>query len=285
MRFAVFTVSTPEWDPTAAAKELVAAGYDGVEWRVAEPKASADGQPGFWVGNRCTWPVESVVDDAPRIKSVTEDAGLRMPALGTYLQPHQLADVERLMRVARALGVPQLRVSSGPYDPTTSVTVQWDQRRAEYAQVAELAAQYGVRANIEIHHKQLTPSPHAAAAFLAGLNPEHVGVIYDIGNMVWEGWTDYRLGLEALGPYLAHVQVKNGVSVTAATRADGTVEWKNAQRTLREGLADIPALMTALRQVGYDEWISVEDFSDLGPHTRTDRIADNLTYLKAALES
>jgi sugar phosphate isomerase/epimerase len=285
MKFAVFTVSVPEWTPAQAVKEISAAGYDGVEWRVTDQASSADGVPGFWAGNLCTWPASSLAHDVPAIKKLTADARLEMPALGTYLQPGDLEEIDTAMRAAAQLDVPQLRVSSGGYDPQRSIREQWDDRRAQYAEVARLAAQHGVRANIEIHHRQLTPSPHAAAAFLAGLDPEHVGVIHDIGNMVWEGWIEYRLGLEALGPYLAHVQVKNGSNVRSGTRLDGTAEWKTVQLSLREGFADIPALLNALRQVGYDGWVSVEDFSELGSQTRAERISDNLAYLRAAASS
>lgn len=278
--FAIFTVSVPEWDPATAATEIAAAGYDGVEWRVAVPRESPDGTPGFWQGNRCTWPAASLADDVPAIKTITADAGLQMPALGTYLTPDDPMAIEAAMRAASELGVPQLRVSSGGYDAGRSIAEQWEERRAQYRDVARLAAEHRVRANIEIHHQQLTPSPHAAAAFLAGMDAEHVGVIYDIGNMVWEGWTEYRLGLEALGPYLAHVQVKNGATVPGVVRDDGTVEWTNAQRPLRDGFADIPALMAALRQIGYAGWVSVEDFSELGTDSRAGRIADNLAYLR-----
>ncbi|NEE02221.1 sugar phosphate isomerase/epimerase family protein [Phytoactinopolyspora halotolerans] len=283
MKFAVFTVSVPEWAPAEAVQRIAEAGYDGVEWRVTDQQDSPTGMPSFWAGNRCTWPASSFPDDVPAIKELTDDAGLEMPALGTYLQPGQFEQIDTTMRAAAQLGVRQLRVSSGGYEADRNVTGQWNERRKQYAEVARLAAQHGVRANIEIHHQQLTPSPHAAAAFLDGLDPEHAGAIFDIGNMVWEGWTEYRFGLEALGPYLAHVQVKNGAVVTSGvTRDDGTVEWSNAQLSLREGFADIPAFLTALTQVGYDGWVSVEDFSDLGGQTRAERIADNLAYLKQA---
>ncbi|WP_129663146.1 sugar phosphate isomerase/epimerase family protein [Phytoactinopolyspora endophytica] len=283
MKFAVFTVSVPEWEPAEAAKHIAGAGYDGVEWRITEPNDSADGKPGFWTGNRCTWPASSFPDDVQAIKELTNGAGLEMPALGTYLRPDQFEQIDTTMRAAAQLGVRQLRVSSGGYETGRSVRDQWDERRGQYAEVARLAAEHGVRANIEIHHQQLTPSPHAAAAFLDGLDPDHAGAIFDIGNMVWEGWTEYRFGLEALGPYLAHVQVKNGAVVrSGTTRDDGTVEWENTQLTLRDGFADIPAFLTALKQVGYDSWVSVEDFSDLGEQTRSERIADNLAYLKAS---
>ncbi|NED94238.1 sugar phosphate isomerase/epimerase [Phytoactinopolyspora alkaliphila] len=285
MKFAVFTVSVPEWDPAHAAEEIAAAGYDGVEWRVTDQAASPDGRPGFWAGNRCTWPASSLAENIPAIKKITADARLQMPALGTYLAPGDLEAIDAAMVAAKELGVPQLRVSSGGYDTSQSVAGQWNARRAQYGEVAKLAARHGVRANIEIHHRQLTPSPHAAAAFLEGLDPSHVGVIHDVGNMIWEGWTEYRLGLEALGPYLAHVQVKNGSTVPAGTRSDGTVEWKNTQLPLREGFADIPLLLQALDQVGYEGWVSVEDFSSLGGQTRTERIAANLQYLRESAPS
>ncbi|GIX08239.1 MAG: hypothetical protein KatS3mg115_2642 [Candidatus Poribacteria bacterium] len=46
--------------------------------------------------------------------------------------------------------------------------------------------------------------------------PEQVGVIHDAGNMVHEGFENYQMGCELLGPYLAHVHVKNAAWVREA---------------------------------------------------------------------
>jgi sugar phosphate isomerase/epimerase len=72
MRFAVFTVSLPEWSPQEAVRSLPEIGYDGVEWRIADDGPHA--APGFWQGNRCTFPLSSFVEDAPRIRALTEAA-------------------------------------------------------------------------------------------------------------------------------------------------------------------------------------------------------------------
>ena len=69
MRFAVFTVGLPEYTPEEAVVVLSDLGYDGVEWRVTDQAPSPDGRPGFWAGNRCTWPLTSFVEDAPRIRA------------------------------------------------------------------------------------------------------------------------------------------------------------------------------------------------------------------------
>ena len=99
MQYAIFTVSLPEYSPAEALKEIKAAGYDGVEWRVTDQKQSSDGKPSFWAGNKCTWPLASFPTDAARIRAMTEAAGLAMPSMGTYVSCGDLAAVETAMQM------------------------------------------------------------------------------------------------------------------------------------------------------------------------------------------
>jgi sugar phosphate isomerase/epimerase len=283
MKFAVFTVCLPEFTPEEAVAALREHGYDGVEWRVTDQQASADGAPGFWAGNRCTWPLAKLAEDAPRIRALTEGAGLAMPALGTYAVCDDLAAVERAMRGAARLGVPQLRINTPKYDGSTSYLALRERSRAHYRDVAELARTHGLRALVEIHNASLLPSASAAAAFLDGLDPRHVGAIHDAGNMVYEGYEQYRLGLEVLGPYLAHVHLKNARWRPVGRRADGSAEWRAEFAPLSEGIVDLPSLFRALRQVGYDGWLSLEDFSTERP--LRDRLRDNLAYLRRVADA
>jgi len=46
----------------------------------------------------------------------------------------------------------------------------------------------------------------------------YIGIIYDLGNMVHEGYENYKLGLELLGDYLSYVHVKNAVWNRITTR-------------------------------------------------------------------
>lgn len=281
MRFAVFTASTPEWTPEEAAAELADAGYDGVEWRVVDQQP-ANGVSGFWSGNRATWPFASFLGDVPKIRELTERAGLGMPSLGTYVRCDRPDDVAVAMRAARELGVPQLRVTVPAYDPAAGYRAQWDRARAQYADVAALAERHGVRALVEVHQGTLTPNPHAAAAFVADLDPRQVAVIHDIGNMVLEGWTIYRQGLEALGDHLGHVHVKNARWVESGQRDDGTTRWRAEWAPMRAGIVDFRAHFAALRAIGYDGWVSVEDFSTETPLRQ--RIRDNLALLRSSWE-
>lgn len=280
MRFSICTASTPDWTPAEAVAEFADAGYEGVEWRVVDQDPSPDGAPGFWAGNRCTWPFSGLLDGVAEIRRTTEAAGLSMSALGTYVACDRPDDVDVAMRAAVALGVGQVRVTVPRYRPTESFRAVWDRRRAEFAEVARLAARHGVRALVEIHHMTPVLSPHAAAAFVDGLDPRHVGVIHDAGNMVYEGWAPYRLGLEVLGAYLSHVHLKNARWARVGTRPDGSADWRPEMSPLRDGVVDVPALFAALHQVGYDGWVALEDFSTEQPLAA--RVRDNLTYARSA---
>ena len=40
---------------------------------------------------------------------------------------------------------------------------------------------------------------------LEGFDPAHIGLIFDPGNMVNEGFEDYQKSFELLGDYIAHI--------------------------------------------------------------------------------
>src|SRR5215218_1570045 len=281
MKFAVFSVSLPEWTPEEAVRNLAELGYDGVEWRIADDPPRAT--PGFWQGNRCTFPLSSFVADAPRIRALSEAAGLAIPAIASYVQCADPENVERVLRGAAALGTPMARIQIPRYDGQVSFDVLWESARRDYQDVARVALAHGVKALVEIHHETIVPSASAARRFLDGLDPAAVGAIYDPGNMVWEGREQYRLGLETLGPYLAHVHAKNTGWRQTGRRADGSLAWQAEWAPLDKGIVDLRDLFAALRAVEYDDWISFEDFTTDPP--LAERVRENLRYLRRSLIS
>ena len=97
-------------------------------------------------------------------------------------------------------------------------------------------------------------------------DPESVGAIDDPGEHgSWRRHEQYRLGLETLGPYLAHVHAKNSAWRQTGKRADGNLAWQAEWAPLDEGIVDLRDLFTTLRAVEYDGWISVEDFTTEPP--------------------
>lgn len=280
MRIAAFTVSLPEYSPEGAVELLADLGFDGVEWRVVNEPAW-NGEPSFWLGNRCTLPLSTLIESSGTVRAMVENHGLAMPNLGTYVPCSDPDGVEHALRAAVALGVPSARVTLPDYDGSIPYLPVRDAARREWDSVAALARRHGVRALLEVHMGTIVPSASAAAAFLDGLDPAHVGVIHDAGNMVFEGHEQYRMSLEVLGPYLAHVHLKNASWSPLGARSDGSTRWFPSFAPLTSGIVDIGDLLRALRATGYDGWISFEDFSTERP--THERARADLAYVRGLL--
>jgi sugar phosphate isomerase/epimerase len=278
LKFAVFTGSTPEYTPEQAVAIFQELGYDGVEWRVVDQQPSPNGQPDFWKGNRCTLPLSTFVDAAPRIRALTEPTGLQVPSVGAYATCDDLAGVEQVLHGSALLGAPSARVRLPRYDGREHIRTLRERARSQFRDVEALARQYGVRAIIQMHHETITPSASALATFLEGFDPRYTGAIWDPGNMIKEGFEQYQLGLETLGPYLALVHMKNVAWQVVGARPDGSVEWQSNWAPLKKGLANVVAVFEALAAVGYDGWVTFEDFTVEQP--LKERLRDDLAYVK-----
>ncbi len=277
MRFSVFTASTPDWSPAEAAQILADQGWDGIEWRVTDQDEAPE--PGFWAGNRANWPLSGLEDSVADIASITTGAGLAFSGVGGYARSDNHADVERMIAATAALGAERVRVTM-PHTDEGDYRELFAATRADLEWVEDRAGYHGVKALVELHHETITASASAAVRLVDGLDPTHVGVIHDLGNLLIEGQERPASAFELLGPYLAHVHIKNARWVAAEPDADGVVSWRNEWAPLRTGQADVRAYLAALVRHGYDGWITLEDFSTELP--LAERTADNLAFVKDA---
>lgn len=277
MRFSVFTASTPDWTPEEAAQNIAAQGWDGIEWRITDQQDATP--PGFWAGNRSTWPLTGLEESLAEIARITAESGLAISGLGGYAQSSNATDVERMLRATAALGAGQVRVTM-PSNDVADYRAVADRTRGELVDHTALAAELGVKVLIELHHQTITPSASAAMRIIEGFDPAHIGVIHDLGNLIIEGNELTRAALSILGGHLAHVHVKNAVwKPTGEVGAHGDVRWAAEWASLRGGQASVPDYFRTLREFGYDGWVTLEDFTTDLP--LEDRLRDSLALFHA----
>ena len=269
MKVGVFTVMLPDLTPEEAAAASKVAGYDGVEWRVARvPENVRNDPPSFWGNNRCTFaPTEA---EARRARVITEQAGLETPNIGSYIGLGDLTEVEAAIRFATILGCPHFRVGFGNFEG--GYEKHFADARAFLADVIALAKPAQLKPLVEVHHQTIVPSASLTHRLVSSFSSDDVGVIHDAGNMVREGFEDYRLGLELLGDYLSEVHIKN-----AAFEPQKGV-WQGRWAPLRSGVVDFAALFRALKSIGFDGWLVLEDFSQARPSREV--LSDSLAFVR-----
>jgi hexulose-6-phosphate isomerase len=243
MQFALNQMGFPA-DGLGRNAELVAdAGYDGIE-----PNLTADGP---------LWDDDSVAAFADRL----DELGLAVPAVATTLHwDRQLAsdddatraagiDVgERMIELAAELGagavlvVPGVVGESEPYDEV------YDRALNSVRALATVGAEHGVTVCVENVWNDFLLSPMEFAEFVDRASASGpVGAYFDVGNVRRFGHPEQWIRI--LGDRIERVHAKD-------YRTD--VDTMEAFTYPLEGDVDWPAVEAALRDAGYDGWVTAE---------------------------
>ncbi|MEW6754191.1 MAG: sugar phosphate isomerase/epimerase [Candidatus Latescibacterota bacterium] len=283
MELCCTSVMLPRWTLDQTFDKLAEHGYQAVELRCRYNPDDANAEPSFWGRHLADVSPDNVVGKAEQIRAAARRSGVRVAALAPSALVGQDELIEKLFRGAVAIDPdvpPLVRIGAPRQDRTQPYLPQFLAARAGYAQLVERARPYGVKVLYEIHVGTVAVSCSRALELLRDLDPAHMGAIYDVPNMVRVGLEDTRMGMEILGPYLAHCHMGNGTPVTGQRDEAGQVPWRWAFSDLREGMANIPQIIADFRHVGYQGCLSLEDF---GPGEDDEKVAGQGAYLKDLL--
>ena len=287
MKFGVFSVSMPEYTPEETVPLLKELGFDGVEWRVAEPPANKpDKVPyelRYWQDNKSTIYLAELDEKADAIRRLCDENGIEIFSLTTYLSFADLEKVEAVLKVAKRIGVPKVRVFPARFPGDKDLKTMESEAVSNIRALEKLAAKYDVKILFEIHMDTIMASPSEAYRLIQGCDPKYIGLIFDPGNMVNEGFEDYDKSFQLLGSYIAHIHIKNGALVNDGTDQFGATKWKRQWTPLKEGMANLALFLEIMQKYGYDGTVSIEDFSN--KLTTVEKLKDNLAYMKQLAEA
>lgn len=277
MKFSVFTVGTPDYTIEETVKKLKQYGYNGVEWRVGsslkrEPEVLPAKEVWYWQYNKSTVDVDNILEEADFINTICCNENIEICSLATYLAASDVEKIERVLMAANIMNCPRIRVQVPGYSGTVGYRELFTKTVDEFKILEQMAKKYSVKINIEIHHGTIIPSASAAYRLVSNFDSKHIGVIYDAGNMVFEGFEQYRMGLDLLGEYVDHVHIKS-----ATYNIRGEACWS----PLRTGHVNFNKLFQALKAINYDGYLSFEDFSL--EHSTDEKLEDNLAYINEVL--
>lgn len=254
-KFSVQTAVLPELTREQVVEKLRAHGYDGVEWRVHEDYHIAP---------------KELVARAREIKRLVDGHGLEVSCLTGYAPITDMAQQRGFAEACAIMNCPRYRPGAVIYDGTRNYGELYQATVDALGQVVETVSTFGVKPVIETHFGTIAPSASLAYRLVQHFDPDQIGINYDPANLIIEGRESWQMGLELLGSYLDHVHAKN----IAWVCENGAWRWVFA--SMGDGQVDWADVMRVLRLVGYEGYISFENFYQV-PMTSKGFVGEDLT--------
>ena len=235
-----------------AYKTAKKAGFDGVEISLGE-----DGDINLKTSER----------EALAIKNTASDAGIELYSLasGLYWKYGYTSDNEstrekalditkKQLELAHCLGCDTILVVPGAvgvdfirgYEPV-NYQVAYNRVLDALAALEPFAKAAGVAIGIENVWNKFLLSPVETRNLIESFSSPYIGAYFDVGNTILTGYPEHWINI--LGKHIKKVHLKD--YRRSAGGLGGFVD-------LLAGDVDYPAVVKALREVGYDDWCTAE---------------------------
>ncbi len=243
MKLSFSTLACPEWTMPQIIGIASSSGYEGIELRFVENEDSLWKLPGFR-GQDLAVTKRTLSDHSLAVSCVDTSCRFHFPDARD--RAHWLEEGERMADLAAALDAPGIRVFGDTIQPGADrpSTRAWiaDSIRT----LAEKVARKGVEVWLETHGDFAGAAE--TAAILAEAATPSVGVVWDPANCFLESHERPEEGAPLLGTSIRHMHIKD-----LRQNHDG---WTPA--LTGEGNFPLAEVQTALRQLGYQGFVSFE---------------------------
>jgi inosose dehydratase len=193
--------------------------------------------------------------------------------------------VKRVIPLLAALGAPvlilsaratpdRLQVAGRATEPNSLTAQQWKDAGAYLQELAQAAGDSGLIPTFHHHAGTYVETPAEIERLFNEVDPELLGLCLDTGHLVYGGGDNLKF-IAAYRQVIRHVHLKNiDAAVLTKVWAErlGYVQAVSAGvfSPLERGIVNIPAVLEALKQVGYDGWYVVEQDIDLSQPDHAD---------------
>ncbi len=189
-------------------------------------------------------PVHGVVDSV-HWRDRLSDADPQTRAKG-------LAGLRTAIREAHELGATSVLLVPGRVTHDATYQEAWDRSQAEIKKALPLAEELGIQILLENVWNDFLNSPQETARYIDQLESPKMGAYFDVGNAV--RYFPPAQWIPILGKRIKKLDIKE----YSLEKARSGQVYDGFNVPLLEGDCDWPAVMSALRDIGYEGWGTAE---------------------------
>ena len=223
--------------------------------------------------------------ELPRAAKRFADAGL---SIAIVTAPGDLTDAavdyaEPLFAACAEAGIPAIKLGYWQWNADPGYWPLLDACRRKLADFAALAEKHGVKACVHTHSgRTMGLNATAAMSLVNHVDPEHVGIFFDVGHLALVG-EPLPMALDIAWDYIQLFALKDLIWTTELGRLD-------AVRTLKvvpfgHGLVEWGTLIAQLKTRGYDGALSFHcEYGTYPPASVLDQAAIDVRFFRRLWE-
>lgn len=266
-------------------------------------KAAALDYPAAEIGGKRPHlsPLDFDDEGLARLRAAARDAGVEIATVAGYTDftagrhaaevpfvEMQLAYVDRLAHMAKALGAKLVRVFTGYSPDAASYQADWDKCVKALAEAAALAASHGVALGLQNHH-DVGLSVAGFEMLLDDVGHDNLKAMFDPWSVALVG-DDLYAAARRMAPRMVQTTLADYVRIERWAYEPAAINYRRldppAARAvpLGEGFLDLPAFFAGLKEGGFDGYVAYEMCSPLrggGSEANLDAAATtSLAYIR-----
>jgi sugar phosphate isomerase/epimerase len=185
---------------------------------------------------------ERVEDELPRAVETLRKSGLTVPLITTAIVDAGDPLTRRVLTTARKVGVSHYRMGYWTFPANADPLAALRALKPRAAALAALNRELGIRGGYQNHvGTRVGGSVWDLGILLEGIDPDGLGVQYDIRHAVAEGGESWPVALRMIAPHIDTVALKD---LVWAKRAVG--RWEARSVPLGEGMVNFDAYLRQL---------------------------------------
>ena len=262
-KIAGHTMGTPEYTVCEAIELMHRIGADGIEIVVQDDYCSG-------------LPCDCDENTLSEVKQCAEKNGIQIICLTPYnsyfnsldetVRQREIAAIKKVIGYCDYLGAKYIRIYGGNLaaGDTEKLTERCAKLVESMRELGDEAAEKGVTLVIENHFNTMAVSAKESASLIEEIDHPAVRILYDQANLTFAENECYEEAIPVQQKYVKYIHVKDlvfkeGVAFSSSNVAHPDESERNVYtRIVGEGVVPWPQILRAVKERGYDGWLSLE---------------------------